>query len=78
MVETKAQARLKSLRRGSNVAQIENMLASMKAEVYKLLTNYMYLSIENLSVYIDITASGEYILNVKAESNRLINMGKSL
>ena len=50
----------------------------MKGDIYRLLTNYMYLSAENLSVYVDVTQDGEYILNVKAATERFIDSGKTL
>ena len=52
------------------------MLSDVKAEIYRLLTNYMYLSAENLSVYIDVVENGEYILNVRAVTERFIEPGK--
>ena len=70
--------RLKGVRVTDKVTQIENMLALLKSEVYKLLTNYMYLSVENLNVYIDVTPNGEYVLTVKAGTDRLIDIGKML
>ena len=70
--------RLKGVRVTDKVTQIENMLALLKSEVYKLLTNYMYLSVENLNVYIDVTTNGEYVLTVKAGTDRLIDIGKML
>lgn len=78
MQQSKAKERLKNVRVGDNFAGIENMLRSMKGEIYKLLTNYMYLNIENLNVYMDLTTTGEYVLNVQAESGRLIDFGKTL
>ncbi len=78
MQQSKATERLKNVRVGDNFAGIENMLRSMKGEIYKLLTNYMYLNIENLNVYMDLTTNGEYVLNVRAESGRLIDFGKTL
>jgi len=70
--------RLKGVRVSDRVTRIENMLGVLKSEIYKLLTNYMYLSVDNLSVYIDVTESGEYVLNVKAGTDRLIDIGKIL
>ena len=70
--------RIKGVRVTDKVTQIENMLALLKSEVYKLLTNYMYLSVENLNVYIDVTPNGEYVLTVKAGTDRLIDIGKML
>ena len=37
---------------------------------------YMTLSFEDLDLYIDITKSGEYVLTIKAVSNKLIDIGK--
>ena len=74
----RVKSRLKSVRVSDKVTQIENMLAILKSEVYKLLTNYMYLSVENLNVYVDVTQSGEYVLTVKAGTDRLIDIGKML
>lgn len=73
----KAEERLKSVGRGRN-SSLENMLRVMKGDIYRLLTNYMYLSAENLSVYADVTRDGEYILNVKATTERFIDSGKIL
>ena len=75
---SRAKERLKSVRVSDKVTRIENMLAALKSETYKLLTNYMYLSVENLSVYIDVTEQGEYVLTVKAATDRLIDIGKML
>ena len=50
----------------------------MKSEQYRLLTNYMYLGADDLKVYIDITENGEYILTVKAVTDRLIDIGRML
>ena len=75
MARYKAEARLQSVGRGRTTA-LEYMLSDIKAEVYRLLTNYMYLSAENLSVYIDVVENGEYILNVRAVTERFIESGK--
>lgn len=73
----KAEERLKTAGRGRSAA-VENMLRVMKGEIYRLLTNYMYLSAENLAVYVDVTESGEYILNVRAVTERFIDAGRTL
>ena len=54
------------------------MLKTLKAEEYKLLTNFMYLSISDLDLYVDITEDGQYVLTVKAITDRLIDIGKFL
>ena len=43
-----------------------------------MLTNYMYLSESDLKVYVDITEEGEYLLTIKAVSDRLLDIGKVL
>ena len=60
------------------VVEIEGMLKTLKAQEYKLLTNFMYLSISDLDLYVDITEDGQYVLTVKAISDRLIDIGKFL
>ena len=60
------------------VSAIENMLRVLKSDQYKLLTNYMYLNADDLKVYIDITENGDYILTVKAVTDRLIDIGRML
>lgn len=60
------------------LSAIESMLRVLKNEQYKLLTNYMYLNSDDLKVYIDITESGEYILSIRAVSDRLIDIGRVL
>ena len=77
MARYKAEARLKTVGRGRTVA-LENMLSDIKGEIYRLLTNYMYLSADNLSVYIDVLESGEYVLNIKAVTERFIEAGKHI
>ena len=81
MVQNKnqrAKNRLNSVVLRDKISAIETMLRSLKAEQYKLLTDYMYLNPQNLSVYIDITENGEYLLVVRALSDRLIEVGKPL
>lgn len=75
MARYKAEERLKNVGTGRTTA-LKNMLSDVKAEIYRLLTNYMYLSAENLSVYIDVVENGEYILNVRAVTERFIKPGK--
>ncbi len=75
MARYKAEARLQSVGRGHTTA-LEYMLSDIKAEVYRLLTNYMYLSQENLSVYIDVMDNGQYSLAIKAVTERFIEAGK--
>ena len=60
------------------ILAIEGMLRTLKAEQYKLLTDYMYLNPQNLTVYIDVTESGEYVLVVRAQTDKLIDFGKPL
>ena len=74
----KAQDRLKSVVMSEKITAIENMLRVIKSEQYKLLTNYMYLNVEDLKVYIDLTENGEYHLTVKAITDKLIDIGKML
>ena len=75
MARYKAEARLQSVGRGRTTA-LEYMLSDIKGEVYRLLTNYMYLSQENLSVYIDVMDNGQYSLAIKAVTERFIEAGK--
>lgn len=81
MVQTKnqrAKNRLGNVVMRDKISAIETMLRSLKAEQYKLLTNYMYLNPQNLSVYIDITENGDYLLVVRALTSHLIDVGKPL
>ena len=71
-----AKDRLKKIRINDTVTEIEGMLKTLKNEEYKLLTDFMTLSFEDLDLYIDITKSGEYVLTIKAVSNKLIDIGK--
>lgn len=70
--------RLKKVVMEDKVSAIESMLRVLKSEQYRLLTNYMYLGADDLKVYIDITENGEYILTVKAVTDRLIDIGRML
>lgn len=70
--------RLKKVVMDDKVSAIENMLRVLKSDQYKLLTNYMYLNADDLKVYIDITENGDYILTVKAVTDRLIDIGRML
>ena len=60
------------------ISAIESMLAVLKSETYRLLTNFMYLNEQDLKVYIDVTQSGEYILSIRAVSDKLIDVGRIL
>lgn len=73
-----AKERLNKTRINDKVVEIEGMLKTLKAEEYKLLTNFMYLSISDLDLYVDITEDGQYVLTVKAITDRLIDIGKFL
>ena len=70
--------RLKKVVMEDKVSAIENMLRVLKSDQYKLLANYMYLNADDLKVYIDITENGDYILTVKAVTDRLIDIGRML
>ena len=70
--------RLKKVVMEDKVSAIENMLRVLKSDQYKLLTNYMYLNADDLKVYMDITENGDYILTVKAVTDRLIDIGRML
>lgn len=70
--------RLKKVVMEDKVSAIENMLRVLKSDQYKLLTNYMYLNADDLKVYIDITENGDYILTVRAVTDRLIDIGRML
>ena len=73
-----ARTRLKSVEYADKVSAIENMLRVLKSEQYRLLTDYMYLSAEDLQVFVDITNNGEYILTVRAITDRFIDIGRLL
>ena len=60
------------------VRMIENMLRVIKSEQYRLLTDFMYLSVEDLDVYVDVTSRGEYVFTVRAVTDRLIDIGRAL
>ncbi len=75
-IKESAKDRLKKIRINDTVTEIEGMLKTLKNEEYKLLTDFMTLSFEDLDLYIDITKSGEYVLTIKAVSNKLIDIGK--
>ena len=62
----------------NKISAIEKMLKVLKTDEYRLLTNYMYLSESDLKVYVDITEEGEYLLTIKAVSDRLLDIGKVL
>jgi hypothetical protein len=71
-----AKERLRKIRINDTVTEIEGMLKTLKNEEYKLLTDFMTLSFDDLDLYVDITKNGEYILTVKAVSRKLIDIGK--
>ena len=71
-----AKERLRKIRINDTVTEIEGMLKTLKNEQYKLLTDFMTLSFEDLDVYMDITKNGDYVLTVKAVSRKLIDIGK--
>ncbi|MBO5224779.1 MAG: hypothetical protein J6C23_09755 [Clostridia bacterium] len=71
-----AKERLRKVRINDTIVEIEGMLKTLKNEQYKLLTDFMTLAYEDLDVYMDITKNGEYVLTVKATSNKLIDIGK--
>ena len=71
----KAEERMRRMSR-NRITEMENTLRIMKAELYKLLTNYMYLSREDLAVYVDVTQDGEFIFNVRAKPERFIGADK--
>ena len=71
-----AKERLRNVRINDTIGEIEGMLKTEKNEQYKLLTDFMTLSYEDLEVYMDITKTGEYVLTVKAVSSKLIDIGK--
>ncbi len=77
-VKSQVKQRIKTVVMEDKLSAIESMLRVLKSDIYKLLTNYMYLSRDGLNVYIDITENGEYILSVKAETDRLIDIGRVL
>ncbi len=72
----RAKERLRKIRINDTVDMIEDMLKTLKNEEYKLLTDFMALSYDDLDVYMDITKNGEYVLTVKAISTKLIDIGK--
>ena len=60
------------------VSAIESMLRVLRSDQYKLLTNYMYIGSDDLKVYMDLTENGEYVLTVRAVTDRLIDIGRLL
>ena len=79
MAKTKtAKERLSSVILNDRISAIESMLRVLKNEQYKLLTNFMYLNERDLKVYIDLTERGEYLLTVRAVTDKLIDVGKIL
>ena len=74
----RANSRLKSVAYGDKIAAIENMLKVLKSEEYRLLTDFMYLSDEDLQVYVDLTDRGEYLFTIRAVTDRLIDVGRLL
>ncbi|MDR0426213.1 MAG: hypothetical protein LBH24_03480 [Clostridiales bacterium] len=75
---SKVKQRLSGAVMRDKVAKIEDMLKIIRSEQYRLLTNFMYLNRENLSVCIDITEDGRYILSIRAETDHLIDPGLTL
>lgn len=73
-----AKRRLKTVTMEDKVTAIENMLRVLRSDQYKLLTNYMYIGSDDLKVYMDLTENGEYVLTVKAVTDRLIDIGRLL
>lgn len=73
-----AKRRLKTVAMENKVTAIENMLRVLRSDQYKLLTNYMYIGSDDLKVYMDLTENGEYVLTVKAVTDRLIDIGRLL
>ncbi len=73
-----AKRRLKTVAMEDKVSAIENMLRVLRSDQYKLLTNYMYIGSDDLKVYMDLTENGEYVLTVKAVTDRLIDIGRLL
>jgi len=53
-----AKERLRKVRINDTIGEIEGMLKTVKNEQYKLLTDFMTLSYEDLDVYMDITKDG--------------------
>ncbi len=78
MARKTAKERLGSVVINDKISAIESMLAVLKSETYRLLTNFMYLNEQDLKVYIDVTQSGEYILSIRAVSDKLIDVGRIL
>ncbi len=74
----RAGTRLKSVAYGDKITAIENMLRVLKSEEYRLLTDFMYLSDEDLQVYVDLTDRGEYVFTIRAITDRLIDVGRLL
>ncbi len=73
-----AKRRLKTVAIEDKVSAIENMLRVLRSDQYRLLTNYMYIGSDDLKVYMDLTENGEYVLTVKAVTDRLIDIGRLL
>ena len=77
-IKESAKERLRKSRIKETVGEIEDMLKVLKNEQYRLLTNFMCLHLDDLEIYMDITQNGEYVLSIKAVSDRLIDIGKVL
>ncbi len=73
-----AKERLGSIVINDKISAIESMLTVLKSETYKLLTNFMYLNEQDLKVYIDLTSNGEYLLSIRAVTDKLIDVGRLL
>ena len=73
-----AKRRLKTVAMEDKVSAIESMLRVLRSDQYKLLTNYMYIGSDDLKVYMDLTENGEYVLTVRAVTDRLIDIGRLL
>ncbi len=76
--KTTARRRATGALNREQVAEIENMLHVLKVEQYRLLTNYLYLNPDDLNLYVDVTDNGEYVLTVRAVTDKLIDVGRVL
>ena len=73
-----AKMKMQSSISDNKIAEIEDMLKVLKADEYRLLTNFMYLAEGDLKVYVDITERGEYVLTVKAITDKFLDFGRVL
>jgi len=70
--------RLKNVMMGDRIEGFETLLTVLKSDLSVLLGNYMHLGAEGLKIQLEVKDNGEYILNITASTDRLIEPGKML